>query len=116
MKCQYDPTETKGEAIGMYHCPECGEMVLAGQPHPRYDIEPYFSDIWEEPKERTDAFGNEYTLDVIIAQRIMDMYEGKNGLPKCSLERIAMAVIGIAQQMDGQDLVRRAAWTLGKEW
>lgn len=32
MKCQHDPKETKG-AIGMYHCPECGDMVLAGVEH-----------------------------------------------------------------------------------
>jgi hypothetical protein len=31
--CTYDPQEAKGP-IGMFHCPECGEMVLAGVPHP----------------------------------------------------------------------------------
>lgn len=24
--------------MGMYHCPECGEMVLAGLPHPDYSV------------------------------------------------------------------------------
>jgi hypothetical protein len=80
------------------------------------NINPYFPEEWDEPKEQTDAHGTEYTLDGVIAQRIMDMYEGKNGLPRCSYGRIAMAVIGIDSQMDGQMLVRRAAWTLGKEW
>jgi len=37
MKCSYDPVKLKGEPIGMLHCPECGEMVLAGIPHPDYD-------------------------------------------------------------------------------
>lgn len=36
--CQYDPRETAGLPIGMYHCPECGEMVLAGVEHPDYSI------------------------------------------------------------------------------
>ena len=31
-KCSHDPT--KG-SIGMYHCPECGVMVLSGLPHPK---------------------------------------------------------------------------------
>ena len=30
--CPHDPRETIGP-IGMYHCPECGEMVLAGMDH-----------------------------------------------------------------------------------
>ena len=32
-KCPHDPRQTVGP-IGMYHCPECGEMVLAGMIHP----------------------------------------------------------------------------------
>ena len=32
-QCPHDPRETTGP-IGMYHCPECGEMVLAGLVHP----------------------------------------------------------------------------------
>lgn len=31
--CSHNPEKTAG-AIGMYHCPECGAMVLAGYPHP----------------------------------------------------------------------------------
>lgn len=30
--CQHDPQTTHG-AVGMYHCPDCGEMVLAGTGH-----------------------------------------------------------------------------------
>ena len=29
----------KGAPIGMFHCPECGEMILAGVPHINYDID-----------------------------------------------------------------------------
>lgn len=37
-KCNYDPSQLKGVLIGMFHCPECGEMVLAGCPHPDYSL------------------------------------------------------------------------------
>ena len=38
-KCSFDPTADiyKDSPIGMFHCPECGEMVVAGLPHPDYD-------------------------------------------------------------------------------
>ncbi len=38
MKCSYDPREMSGQPIGMFHCPECGEMVLAGMIHPDYSV------------------------------------------------------------------------------
>jgi len=31
--CEERPENVHG-AIGMYHCPDCGAMVLAGLPHP----------------------------------------------------------------------------------
>ncbi len=37
-RCKYDPTAMAGMPIGMFHCPECGEMVLAGLPHPDWDV------------------------------------------------------------------------------
>ena len=37
MNCPHDPREITGP-IGMYHCPECGEMVLAGTEHPDYSL------------------------------------------------------------------------------
>jgi len=37
-KCNYDPMQMAGLPIGMFHCPECGEMVIAGMPHPDYSI------------------------------------------------------------------------------
>lgn len=35
MACKYNPTHDEG---GMFHCPECGEMILAGMPHPDYSL------------------------------------------------------------------------------
>ncbi|MHB1098914.1 MAG: hypothetical protein ACYCZR_05095 [Burkholderiales bacterium] len=37
MACTYDPKVMAGKPIGMFHCPDCGEMVLAGVDHPDYD-------------------------------------------------------------------------------
>lgn len=36
-KCTHDPTQFKNLPIGMYHCPQCGEMVLASIGHPEPD-------------------------------------------------------------------------------
>jgi preprotein translocase subunit YajC len=35
-ECTHDPRQTPREC-GMYHCGECGEMVLAGEEHPDYE-------------------------------------------------------------------------------
>jgi uncharacterized protein YlaI len=32
--CSEDPEKLINSGIGMYHCPDCGAMVLAGLPHP----------------------------------------------------------------------------------
>lgn len=32
----WDPPQLKGAPIGMYHCPYCGAMVMAGMDHPDY--------------------------------------------------------------------------------
>jgi hypothetical protein len=37
-QCAYDPRELAGQPIGMFHCPSCGDMVLAGLPHPPPDL------------------------------------------------------------------------------
>jgi len=34
--CQYDPRELIGQPIGMFHCPLCLEVVVAGLPHPEW--------------------------------------------------------------------------------
>jgi hypothetical protein len=36
-KCPFDPTTVHG-AIGMFHCRWCGEMLVAGMPHPDYHL------------------------------------------------------------------------------
>jgi hypothetical protein len=33
-RCRERPQDIVG-AVGLYHCPECGAMLLAGTPHPR---------------------------------------------------------------------------------
>lgn len=37
-KCTFDPRTYTESAIGQFHCPVCGEMVVAGFPHPDYSI------------------------------------------------------------------------------
>lgn len=32
--CNEKPEELKAVPLGMYHCPDCGAMVVAGIPHP----------------------------------------------------------------------------------
>jgi len=32
--CPHDPEEPLRTPLGMYHCPDCGAMVVAGVPHP----------------------------------------------------------------------------------
>lgn len=32
--CKEKPEERMGEPLGMYHCPDCGAMLMAGMPHP----------------------------------------------------------------------------------
>jgi len=47
--CRHDPKLLTGLPIGMYHCPDCGIMVVAGLPHLTdkdcKDLDPY----WEKP-------------------------------------------------------------------
>ncbi len=50
--CPHDPKQTTGP-IGMYHCPYCGAMVLAGLKHPtdedvRFTGIPAYGDINED--------------------------------------------------------------------
>jgi hypothetical protein len=34
--CDYDPSGLVNVPLGMFHCPNCGQMVVAGLPHPDY--------------------------------------------------------------------------------
>ncbi len=33
-RCPYDPSGLIGVPLGQFHCPYCGDMVVAGLPHP----------------------------------------------------------------------------------
>lgn len=33
--CSDKPETLLGQPLGMYHCPDCGAMVIAGVPHPK---------------------------------------------------------------------------------
>ena len=46
--CPEDPTLLLGQPIGMYHCPVCGAMQVAGIPHlpPDSEYESLFGREW----------------------------------------------------------------------
>lgn len=48
--CAEKPEKLLGAPIGMYHCPDCGAMVLAGMPHPKLCAECNAP----EPKEKSE--------------------------------------------------------------
>lgn len=50
--CNYQPELVTGP-IGMFHCPECGKMVLAGYPHPDYENIDY-SSLFDQPEGSTE--------------------------------------------------------------
>lgn len=35
----WEPQQLKGALLGQYHCRFCGDMVVAGMPHPDYSEE-----------------------------------------------------------------------------
>ncbi len=37
--CPYDPEPLKGKPMGMFHCPTCGCMIIAGWPHVTCDVD-----------------------------------------------------------------------------
>lgn len=39
----WEPQQLVNMPIGMYHCPYCGAMVIAGVPHPDY-VEPDYAE------------------------------------------------------------------------
>lgn len=59
--CPHDPLELAGKPIGMYHCPSCGMMVVAGCPHPSDEdvefvgLEPYA--VQQTGEEHLDECG-----------------------------------------------------------
>ena len=45
--CDEKPETLTGQPLGMYHCPDCGAMVIAGVPH---------SDLCKQCIDRTHIF------------------------------------------------------------
>ena len=45
-KCPYDPKDTADQPMGMYHCPLCGNVVVAGMDHSDYSLLPEDPDPW----------------------------------------------------------------------
>lgn len=54
--CPHDPRETFG-AVGMYHCPECGEMVISGMEHPDWSTLDDATDSGIAPDQRIPPAG-----------------------------------------------------------
>ena len=57
-KCKHDPKQYLGMPIGMYHCPECGEMVVAGIEHPKYFLDSIEDEYFIQDEE-TDGDKND---------------------------------------------------------
>ena len=53
--CPYEPDRDGPTPMGMYHCPLCGEMVLAGCPHPKQPSE----EDWEELRKLSQEVDDE---------------------------------------------------------
>lgn len=67
MKCKFDPTKPPYDnaPIGMFHCPECGEMVVANVPHPNYGTE---SKIYDAVLQELSIFWTENHIPPTIRQ------------------------------------------------
>ena len=53
--CSYDPRQYLGQPIGMYHCPECGEMVVAGLNHTEHSTD--CAVFWARPDVQVELRG-----------------------------------------------------------
>lgn len=55
--CPEKPELLTGQPIGQYHCPSCGEMLIAGLPHPEYDADTdaAFDDFLRTDPDAQDA-------------------------------------------------------------
>lgn len=51
VECTHDPQIMLGKPIGMYHCPVCGCMVLAGIPHTAHTEGCWLTDEGEPDEE-----------------------------------------------------------------
>lgn len=51
----WDPQQLKGAPMGMYHCPYCGAMCVAGLPHPDYrDLDQLVRRACEQDENRDE--------------------------------------------------------------
>lgn len=50
ISCRHDPKILSGAPMGMYHCPDCGTMVLAGLAHPNDEDCRFMCADWEAPE------------------------------------------------------------------
>jgi len=61
MTCTHDPKIYAGMPMGMYHCPECGMVVLAGCEHPKNmtkkEVDAMFEDLQNKQK-RVENYDN----------------------------------------------------------
>lgn len=70
-KCAFDPKIYANQPIGMLHCPECGEMVVAGMDHPDWDnldesAKKYFDGKYEEMKRYFQKHVGQATYEAFI--------------------------------------------------
>ncbi len=64
--CTHDPTPLKGQPIGMYHCPMCGTMVIAGVPHGFYqEIDCPGCGAWLTDSLRQGMYDEEDAYDLV---------------------------------------------------
>lgn len=60
VNCPFNPTIYKNEPIGMFHCPWCGEMVMAGMEHVDYGKiefeEEEYNELVDNMKEVMDDY------------------------------------------------------------
>ena len=59
--CSFDPKKYDGQPIGMFHCPDCGDMVLAGLDHPDYEkVEEKYQEYLDQKYEELKAYLETY--------------------------------------------------------
>jgi hypothetical protein len=73
MDCKYKPELLVGVPLGMFHCPECGEMVVAGLPHHKQDHER--ESLFDKRDELYDAIlGPDVDITDEAATAILDTF------------------------------------------
>jgi hypothetical protein len=70
MSCPHDPKTLTGAPIGMYHCPLCGDMVVAGMDHPDYSL----------LEEENEIMSNPYHLAALAVRSINDDMISRTGM------------------------------------